>query len=91
MTTLRSLLLLVLVALAALTADEGVITARGRRAVRIGAMSPRQARTLLSEHTAGVDAFMRRPYRTTNQQRDYAALGAIRRRSIGRSRPAPRG
>jgi len=47
---------------------------RGRRAVRIGAMSPRQARALLSEQTAGVDAFMRRRYRTTNQQRDYAAL-----------------
>jgi hypothetical protein len=47
---------------------------RGRRAVRIGAMSPRQARTLLSEQTGTVDAFMRRPYRTTDQQRDYAAL-----------------
>jgi hypothetical protein len=47
---------------------------RGRRAVRVRAMSPRQARTLLVEQTAGVDAFMRRPYRTTNQQRDYAAL-----------------
>jgi hypothetical protein len=42
--------------------------------VRLSAMSPRQASTLLSEQTAGVDAFMRRPYRTTNQQRDYAAL-----------------
>jgi hypothetical protein len=40
---------------------------RSPSAVRIGAMSPRQARTLLSEQTAGVDAFMRRPYRTTNQ------------------------
>jgi len=47
---------------------------RGRRAVRSGAMSPRQARTLLSEQTGAVDAFMRRPYRTTDQQRDYAAL-----------------
>jgi hypothetical protein len=47
---------------------------RGRRAVRIGAMSPRQARTLLAEQRGTVDAFMRRPYRTTNQQRDYAAL-----------------
>jgi hypothetical protein len=47
---------------------------RGRRAVRIGAMSPRQARTLLAEQRGTVDAFTRRPYRTTNQQRDYAAL-----------------
>jgi hypothetical protein len=47
---------------------------RGRHAVRIGAMSPRQARALLAEQTGTVDAFMRRPYRTTNQQRDYAAL-----------------
>jgi hypothetical protein len=47
---------------------------RGRRAVRIGAMSTRQARTLLAEQKGTVDAFMRRPYRTTNQQRDYATL-----------------
>jgi hypothetical protein len=47
---------------------------RGRRAVRIGAMSPRQARTLLAEQKGTVDAFMIRPYRTTDQQRDYAAL-----------------
>jgi hypothetical protein len=47
---------------------------RGRRAVRIGAMSARQARTLLDEQTGTVDAFMARPYRTTDQQRDYAAL-----------------
>jgi hypothetical protein len=51
-----------------------MLAGRGRRAVRLGAMSPHQARTLLSEQTAGVDAFMRRPYRTTDQQRDYAAL-----------------
>ena len=37
-------------------------------------MSPRQARTLLAEQTGTVDAFMARPYRTTDQQRDYAAL-----------------
>jgi len=47
---------------------------RGRRAVRIGAMSAGQARTLLDEQTGTVDAFMRRPYRTTDQQRDYAEL-----------------
>jgi hypothetical protein len=56
------------------TALLAMLRDRGRRAVRLGAMSPRQAGTLLSEQTAGVDAFMRRPYRTTNQQRDYAAL-----------------
>jgi hypothetical protein len=47
---------------------------RGAHAVRIGATSARQARTLRAEQTAAVDAFMARPYRTTNQQRDYAAL-----------------
>ena len=52
----------------------GLFAERGRRAVRIGAMSARQARTLLAEQTGTVDAFMRRPYRTTDQQRDYAAL-----------------
>src|SRR3954454_441798 len=47
---------------------------REAHAVRIGAMSARQARTLRAEQVAAVDAFMARPYRTTNQQRDYAAL-----------------
>jgi hypothetical protein len=47
---------------------------RGARAARIGATSARQARTLRAEQAAAVDAFMARPYRTTNQQRDYAAL-----------------
>src|SRR4051794_19752150 len=47
---------------------------RGDRAVRIGAMSRRQARTLVAEQRGTVDAFMIRPYRTTNQQRDYATL-----------------
>src|SRR3954468_11417415 len=47
---------------------------RSARAVRIGATSARQARTLRSEQTATVDAFMRRPYRTTQQQLDYATL-----------------
>jgi hypothetical protein len=37
-------------------------------------MSPGQARTLRAEQKGTVDAFMVRPYRTTNQQRDYAAL-----------------
>src|SRR3954453_22385505 len=47
---------------------------RGDRAVRIGAVSRRQTRTLLAEQRGTVDAFMIRPYRTTNEQRDYAAL-----------------
>jgi len=51
-----------------------LLTERGRHAVHTGAMSARQARTLLAEQTGTVDAFMVRPYRTTNQQRDYAAL-----------------
>jgi hypothetical protein len=51
-----------------------LLAERGRRAVRIGAMSPHQARMLLTEQKGTVDAFMRRPYRTTDQQRDYAAL-----------------
>ena len=51
-----------------------LLAERGRHAVRTGAMSTRQARTLLAEQTGTVDAFIARPYRTTNQQRDYAAL-----------------
>jgi hypothetical protein len=51
-----------------------LLTERGRHAARTGAMSARQAHTLLAEQTGTVDAFMARPYRTTNQQRDYAAL-----------------
>jgi hypothetical protein len=51
-----------------------LLAERGRHAVRTGAMSSRQARTLLAEQTGTVDAFIARPYRTTNQQRDYAAL-----------------
>jgi len=47
---------------------------RAARAVRTGATSARQARTLRSEQVATVDAFMRRPYRTTQQQLDYASL-----------------
>jgi hypothetical protein len=51
-----------------------LLAERGRHAVRIGAMSARQARTLLAEQRGTVDAFMARPYRTTDQQRDYATL-----------------
>src|SRR3954447_22784300 len=51
-----------------------LFAARGHRAVLVGAMSARQARTLLAEQRGTVGAFMRRPYRTTNQQRDYATL-----------------
>src|SRR4051794_1768057 len=51
-----------------------LFAARGHRAVLVGAMSARQARTLLAEQSGTVDAFMRRPYRTTNEQRDYATL-----------------
>ena len=47
---------------------------RGAHGVRTGAMSARQARTLYAEQAGTVDAFMARPYRTTNQQRDYATL-----------------
>src|SRR3954470_3474907 len=51
-----------------------LFAARGHRAVLVGAMSARQARTLLAEQRGTVDAFMRRLYRTTNEQRDYATL-----------------
>src|SRR3954471_3435413 len=51
-----------------------VFRERGAHAVRIGVVSARQARTLRTEQVAAVDAFIARPYRTTNQQRDYAAL-----------------
>jgi hypothetical protein len=33
-----------------------------------------RARTLLAEQKGTVDAFVVRPYRTTDQQRDYASL-----------------
>jgi hypothetical protein len=47
---------------------------RARRAVRAGAMSARQAARLRAEQAAGTQAFIARPYRTTAQQQQYAAL-----------------
>ena len=45
-----------------------VLKARGRRAVRIGAMSRAQARALYAEQMAALPAFMRHTYRTPSQQ-----------------------
>ena len=45
-----------------------VLKARGRRAVRIGAMSRAQARALYAEQMAALPAFMRHTYRTPSEQ-----------------------
>jgi hypothetical protein len=45
-----------------------VLTARGQRAVRLGAMSPAQAKALYAEQMASLPAFMSHTYRTPAQQ-----------------------
>ncbi len=45
-----------------------VLKARGRRAVRLGAMSRAQARALYAEQMASLPAFMRHTYRTPSEQ-----------------------
>jgi phage gp36-like protein len=44
---------------------------RGDQAVRIGAMSRRQADTLLAEQDAGLDTYLRTHYRTPAQQVEF--------------------
>ncbi len=51
-----------------------ILRKRGRQAVRAGAMSSRQARALLTHQEAGLDAYMRRHYRTTAQQEAFCRL-----------------
>jgi hypothetical protein len=47
---------------------RSILVRRNDQAVRIGAMSRRQADTLLAHQDAGLDAYMRRQYRTPAQQ-----------------------
>jgi hypothetical protein len=57
------------------SALHGLFSARGRRAVRLGAMSPRQARALLAEQDADLKAYASRAFRTTSQQVDFVCAG----------------
>jgi hypothetical protein len=58
-----------------ISALHGLFSARGRRAVRVGAMSPRQARALLAEQDADLTAYASRTFRTTAQQVDFVCAG----------------
>src|SRR3954466_12803274 len=53
------------------SALHGLFVARGHRAVRVGAMSPAQARALLAEQDRDLSAYAQRTFRTTNQQIDF--------------------
>jgi hypothetical protein len=57
------------------SALHGLFAARGRRAVRIGAMSATQARALLAEQDADLKGYADRTFRTTNQQIDFVCAG----------------
>src|SRR3954454_2462712 len=57
------------------SALHGLFSARGRRAVRLGAMSSRQARVLLAEQDADLKAYASRTFRTTAQQVDFVCSG----------------
>jgi hypothetical protein len=50
---------------------DAVLRERGRGAVRSGAMSRRQAATLLAQQRAGLTAYVHRRYRTPQQQLAY--------------------
>ena len=49
-----------------------ILAKRDDQAVRAGAISSRQARTLFAQQEAGIDAYMRRHYRTPAQQIAFA-------------------
>lgn len=51
-----------------------ILRKRDQQAVRAGAMSARQAKALLAHQDAGLDAYMRRHYRTTAQQEAFCRL-----------------
>ena len=51
-----------------------ILAKRGAQAVRAGAMSRRQAATLLGHQEAGLAAYMTRRYRTTAQQEAFCRL-----------------
>jgi hypothetical protein len=57
------------------SALHGLFAARGRRAVRLGAMSTRQARALLAEQDADLIAYASRTFRTTAQQVGFVCAG----------------
>jgi hypothetical protein len=57
------------------SALHGLFAARGRRAVRIGAMSPALARALLAEQDNDLKAYAERTFRTTSQQIDFVCAG----------------
>jgi hypothetical protein len=54
------------------SAIRDVLRDRGERAVRLGAISPRQAGALLAEQDAGLARYVQRHYRTTAQQVQFA-------------------
>lgn len=51
-----------------------ILRKRDQQAVRAGAMSSRQAKALFAHQEAGLDAYMRRRYRTTAQQEAFCRL-----------------
>jgi hypothetical protein len=51
---------------------RSILVRRGDQAVRIGAMSRRQADALLAHQDAGLDTYMRTHYRTPSQQAAFA-------------------
>ncbi len=51
---------------------RSILVRRGDQAVRVGAMSRRQADALLAEQDAGLDTYMRTHYRTPAQQVAFA-------------------
>src|SRR4051794_25019358 len=57
------------------SALHGLFAARGQRAVRLGAMSSRQARALLAEQDADLKGYASRTFRTTAQQVDFVCAG----------------
>jgi hypothetical protein len=54
------------------SALRAILVRRGDQAVRIGAMSRRQADALLAHQDAGLDRYMRTRYRTPSQQAAFA-------------------
>jgi hypothetical protein len=66
------------------SALHGLFGARGRRAVRLGAMSSAQARALLAEQDAGLKGYADRTFRTTGQQIDFVCAGGQASRATPR-------
>jgi hypothetical protein len=54
------------------SALRSILVRRGDQAVRIGAMSRRQANAMLAHQDAGLDRYMRTRYRTPSQQAAFA-------------------